>query len=220
MTTAGHAAHTLADTIANRLTHPDTVPAPWTSRRWWRQSLAHGAPGVALLHIERAAAGLAPWQPAHDWLTYTTRGPVTTGPDSHLYYGAPALAHALACAAATRPGCYERALDTVDHTIIADVHRRVAAAHARIDRGDRPALAEFDVIRGLAGVGSYLLRRHPDSEATRAVLDYLVRLTQPVTVDGETLPGWWTPSAPSGRDDRRFDGGHANTGLAHGISVI
>jgi len=40
-----------------------------------------------------------------------------------------------------------------------------------------------------------------------AVLEYLVRLTDPVQDDGENLPGWWTASGPSGRDDEHFPGG-------------
>jgi hypothetical protein len=86
-----------------------------------------------------------------------------------------------------------------------------------MDAGHLPALAEFDVIRGLTGTGSYLLRRDSTSKAVRAVLGYLVRLTEPVTAGGETLPGWWTPAGPAGRVSGRFRGGHANLGMAHGI---
>lgn len=215
--TGEHRVLQLVVAIADQMEHPDTVPGLPTGQAGWRQSLAHGVPGIALLHIELAAAGLRPWQRAHDWLIDTTRTPVTTGADSHLFYGAPALAHALACAAECNPGSYGLALDTLDATIASDTHRRVEVAHARIDQGRLPALAEFDVIRGLTGVGSYLLRRDPGSEAIRAVLEYLVRLTEPVKVDDQTLPGWWTTSGPSGRDNERFTGGHANSGVAHGI---
>jgi hypothetical protein len=212
-----HAVDELAAAIADRLAVPDSIPERVTSQPWWRQSLAHGAPGIALLHVERAAAGLAPWQRAHDWLTYATRAPLTVGADSHLFYGAPAIAHAMACVATHRPGSYEQALERLDRAIVADTRRRLDAAHARIDAARLPALAEFDVIRGLTGVGSYLLRRNPGGETTQAVLDYLVRLTEPMTFDGETLPGWWTIVGPSGRRDSRFAGGHGNCGVAHGI---
>jgi hypothetical protein len=212
-----HPAGKLAEAVADKLAHPGTVPGRATCEPWWRQSLAHGAPGITLLHIERAATGLAPWQRAHDWLAYATSTPLTTGADSHLFYGAPALAHALACAAAQRTGSYRRALDALDQTIADDTRRRVNDAHARIDSGELPALAEFDVIRGLTGVGSYLLRRDPCGKAVHAVLEYLVRLTEPVTAGGQTLPGWWTASGPSGRESGRFAGGHSNSGVAHGI---
>ncbi|MEU9018632.1 lanthionine synthetase C family protein [Actinomadura sp. NPDC048394] len=207
----------LADAIADRLAHPDAVPGHLVRRPWWRQSLAHGAPGVALLHIERAAAGLGSWQRAHDWLAYATHAPLTSGADSHLFYGAPAVAHALNCAAEQRPGTYQEALDRLDSVISADARARVDAAHARIDASRLPTLAEFDVIRGLTGIGSYLLRRDQCGKPLRAILEYLVRLTEPITVDDETLPGWWTDTGPDGRLDARFRDGHANSGLAHGI---
>ncbi|EPD56526.1 hypothetical protein HMPREF1211_06986 [Streptomyces sp. HGB0020] len=172
------------------------------------------------MHIELAANGLGPWHRAHEWLAAASRQPLTSGPDSHPFYGVPAFAHALTCAADHLPDSYQRALDVMDGKIAADVGRRLDAAHRRIDAGRLPQLAEFDTIRGLTGYGAYLLRRSPDSTTTRAVLDYCVRLTEPITHHGETLPGWWTETGPSGNPDDRFPGGHANTGMAHGISGV
>ncbi len=208
----------LACAIADQLRNPEStygVPGAW-----WRQSLAHGTPGVALLHIELAAADLGPWQRAHDWLAYAVRIPITSGKDSHLYYGAPALAHALACAATVGHRSYERALDRLDEAIAQETHARINAAHARIDRHQLPQRHEFELIRGLTGVGAHLLRRDPHSKTVRAVLEYLVRLTQPITDHGDVVPGWWVPTSPTGRDDDQFPGGHANFGMAHGIAII
>ncbi|MFE4519297.1 lanthionine synthetase C family protein [Kitasatospora sp. NPDC056783] len=216
--TTPHPAAQLSDRIAELLADPEVVASAWSSRPQWRQSLAHGAPGIALLHIERAATGRGPWEPVRDWLATATKGPVTSGPDSYLHYGAPALAHALACAAQTRPGSYSSALAHLDNVVAGDTLRRCDEALARITRGDLPALAEFDAIRGLAGVGAVLLRRAPDGEAIHRVLGYLVRLTADVKHNGRALPGWWTMDGPSGTPDERFPGGHANTGVAHGIA--
>ncbi|MDH6630054.1 hypothetical protein M2271_007904 [Streptomyces sp. LBL] len=213
-----HPALDLAAAVAEELADPGAAHlGPVTSHR---QHLAHGLPGIALLHIERAAAGLGPWQRAHDWLAAASHEPFTTGPDSHPFYGAPAFAHTLACATDHLPGAYQGALATLDRQMAADVSRRVDAAHRRIDAGLLPALAEFDTIRGLTGYGAYLLRRNPGAAALRAVLDYCVRLTQPITHDGATVPGWWTETGPSGRPDDRFPGGHANNGMAHGIGGV
>ncbi|MFD5284323.1 lanthionine synthetase C family protein [Streptomyces rubrogriseus] len=206
----------LADAVAEHLADPGSVSLPTAHR----QHLALGLPGIALLHIVRAAAGLGPWQRAHDWLAAASREPLTSGPDSHPFYGAPALAYAVACAADYLPGAYRRALATLDRQTAADVSCRLDAAHRRIDTGRLPALAEFDTVRGLTGYGAHLLRRAPDSSVLRDVLDYCVRLTHPITHDGETLPGWWTPTGPSGRPDERFPGGHANSGMAHGIGGV
>ncbi|PRH81093.1 lanthionine synthetase [Streptomyces solincola] len=209
----------VATAIADHLAHPDQAPVAATDDAN-RQNLAYGPTGIALLHVERAAAGLAPWQRAHDWLTAATRQPFTSGSDSYPFYGAPALAHVLACAADHLPGSYRRGLDLLDRQVTVDARRRLDAAHHRIDAGQLPALAEFDAIRGLSGYGAYLLRRDPAGPVTRAVLDYCVRLTDPVTHDDEHLPGWWAATGPSGRPDDRFPGGHANHGMAHGIGAV
>ncbi|MFF3822197.1 lanthionine synthetase C family protein [Streptomyces bluensis] len=210
----------LVHAIAARLADPDTVPLGFRTLSSDRQHLAYGPPGIALLHIERAASGLGPWHRAHAWLAAGSRHPLTSGPDSHPFYGVPAFAHALSCVADHLPGSNQRALDAMDGQIAVDVGRRLDAAHRRIDAGRLPQLAEFDAIRGLTGYGAYLLRRNPGSSTMRAVLDYCVRLTEPITHHGETLPGWWTETGPSGSPDDRFPGGHANTGMAHGIGGV
>ncbi|MFI6555226.1 lanthionine synthetase C family protein [Streptomyces griseus] len=215
-----HPALGLVDAIAAQLADPDTVVLGSRTLSSDRQHLAYGPPGIALLHIERAANGCGPWRRAHDWLATASRQPLTSGPDSHPFYGVPAFAHALTCAADHLPGSYQRALDAMDGRIAVDVGRRLDAAHRRIDAGRLPHLAEYDVIRGLTGYGAYLLRRIPGSSTMRAVLDYCVRLTEPITHHGETLPGWWTKTGPSGSPDDRFPGGHANTGMAHGIGGV
>jgi hypothetical protein len=210
----------MADAIADLLADPATAPVAARTLTDDRQHLAYGPAGIALLHIERAARDLGPWQRAHDWLAAAASQPLTSGPDSHPFYGAPAVAHAVACAAEHQPGLYQRALAAFDAQITTDTRRRLDAAHRRIDAGHLPELAEFDTIRGLAGYGAYLLRRDPSTSTVRAVLDYCVRLIVPVSLAGEVLPGWWTTSGPSGRPDERFPGGHANSGLAHGVGGV
>ncbi|WP_049575589.1 lanthionine synthetase C family protein [Streptomyces sp. SBT349] len=201
---------------ADRLARPDAPGLP-ADQSWWPQSLAHGVLGIALLHAEVGAAGLRPLQRVHDWLTAAARRPVTTGASTGLFYGAPAAGFALSSAAAVHPGAYRRALASLDARIAADARRRVKAARDRITAGRLPVLAEFDTIRGLAGIGAHLLRRDPQGEAVRAVLEYLVALTDPLTDDGRQVPGWWTLIGPTGHPDEEFPGGHGNAGLAHGI---
>ncbi|MEW1794730.1 lanthionine synthetase C family protein [Streptomyces niveus] len=209
-------ARAAADTIAERLASPQDVRGLHHRQGWWPQSLAHGAAGVALLHIERARTDQGSWQRAHDWLACAAAEPAVGGPDSHLYYGAPALAFALR-SAADRPGRYARALDTLDRYVTTAIQNRLADGHARMDRGETPALAEFDAIRGLSGMGGLLLHRDVHTDLLREIVAYLVRLTEPVKHDGELLPGWWSHLAPSGTSSPEYPEGHANNGVAHGI---
>ncbi|TDC97312.1 lanthionine synthetase [Actinomadura sp. 7K507] len=183
----------------------------------WGQSLSRGAPGIALLHITRARTGQGTWHTAHQWAAAATRAPISAHRRSGLFHGVTAVAYAIAYA--DHPG-YTTALHTLDTNIEELTAHRLCAAHARIDRAELPALAEYDLISGLTGIGCYLLRRHPDDAAVRAVLDYLVRLTLPLRPPHHdaALPGWWTGNDHTDRPSSSLPGGHANFGMAHGIT--
>jgi hypothetical protein len=134
-----------------------------------------------------------------------------------LHFGAPALAFVVH-AAKRAAGGYTSALDRLHAATTTVVQRRLSAATSRLDAGHLPVLAEFDAIRGLTGLGAYLLVRDPENHLLRKVLSYLVRLSQPAHREGTVLPGWWTLVSPSGRPSEEMPGGHANVGMAHGIA--
>ena len=187
--------------------------------RRWPQSLAGGAAGIALLHVERARTGHGDWATARTWLAEAASGNVTAASNARLFFGAPALAFVFHIAASVHrplPQCAGRAGRRHRHV----TRTALAAAHARIDRGERPELREFDLIRGLAGLGAYHLAAHPGHEITRDVLTCLVRLTEPLPGTGDGLPPWWTDASPSGEPSPDFPGGHGNFGMSHGISAV
>lgn len=191
----------------------DTAPAVSPQ---WAQSLADGAPGLALLHSARARAGLAGWEPVHHLAVAMTCHPVHAGVEgTGLFTGAPAVAYALHTLG--HPG-YRSALATLDTAIEALIRRRLAAAYRRIETGQIAQAREYDLINGLTGLGAYVLHRHGDHPLLRAVLVYLVRLTDPIRHEQETLPGWWATGSPDRRSAPRWDGGHGGFGMAHGIS--
>ncbi len=65
----------------------------------------------------------------------------------------------------------------------------------------------------------YLLHQHDGDDLLREVLSYLVRLAvEPVIVDDQRLPGWWTGNGPADQPAHDWPGGHSNLGLAHGIA--
>lgn len=143
---------------------------------------------------------------------------MTAAANAGLFFGAPALAF-VTHAAAGSSGRYRSALTRLDEAACAVTRTRLAAAHTRIDRGERPSMKEFDLIRGLAGLGAYHLGRHPDHQITSDVLSYLVRLTQPLPAGGE-LPPWWTDVAPNGKPSPDYPHGHGNFGLSHGVGSV
>lgn len=198
------------------MTTPEITTPPDDPDRTWSHCLASGAPGIALLHIERAHTGTGAWHTAHRWAAAMTRHPVNAHPHaSSLYHGAPAVAFALHTA--SQPG-YTPALDALDRNIATATEARLHAAHERIDRQDLPTLGEFDLIRGLTGLGAYLLHRHRRDDLLRDILHYLVRLTEPITTHGQKLPGWWTHNRPADQPSATWPGGHGNLGMAHGIA--
>lgn len=180
------------------------------------QSLATGAAGVALVHIERALTGEGTWRQAHAWISRAVAGEVSAGDTSGLYLGVPAIGFVLD--AAQRSGHYRSTLDRLDRHIADLAHRRVEHAMARIRSGGHPGFNEYDIFFGLTGIGALLLRRDSGGGALDQVLTYLVALTNPRRVDDQTWPGWWVGHDPHRRNSPGYPGGHANLGLAHGIT--
>ncbi|MDT0330110.1 lanthionine synthetase C family protein [Nocardiopsis lambiniae] len=206
----------VATHVADLLATPEHGRA-WAGGRWWPQSLAQGAAGVALLHIERARTGDGPWERAQAWLECAVAQGVDASPTAHLHYGAPALAFVLNRAQSVRSrfGPQLTLLDEAVNRIVTD---RLERAHERLAAGELPVLAEFDTIRGLTGLGALLLARDAQNPRLREMASYLVALTEPLVEKGSRVPGWWTAVGLDGKEDPRFPGGHANTGVAHGIS--
>ncbi|MCK9904429.1 lanthionine synthetase C family protein [Frankia sp. Cpl3] len=201
-----------AASLATRLTVPTPGELGQTA-----QSLADGAAGIALLHSERAHAGAGHWDSVQTWLTAATSGRVSVSMNSSLYAGIPAVAFAVHTAAGqTRR--YTTARTALDRAVATIAHRRVDAANARIDRGEPVQFTEYDVISGLTGIGAHLLAHAPGDDALGRILTYLVRLTTPINLDGEELPGWWCSHDPSQGNAPEFAGGHANLGMAHGTA--
>ncbi len=163
------------------------------------QALSEGTLGIALLHIERGDLSVAT-----ALLAEAAADGFSTGANASLFHGAPALEFVLRCAGRTDA----RLQVAVDKVIAA----RLLAARKRRARTRTPALAEFDLIRGLTGLGALLLTRTSPPPLTADVLGYLVSLAQP---GGTELPGWWSMDGPG---HQQIAGGHGNNGVAHGIA--
>ncbi len=203
--------------LLDALTEQLATPAPTDAEEPWQaQSLATGPAGVSLLHIERAHARVGTWVTAHAWVRVATRCEISAADNAGLYIGAPAISFVLHAAEADEIPRYGPTLTRLDAHVARLAHRQVDAASARIDRGGMPTFAEYDLFYGLTGIGQLLLQHAPGSDALGRVLRYLVRLTEPLRIDGTVIPGWWAfhdpdPLLPT-------SGGHANFGLAHGIT--
>lgn len=178
--------------------------------------LGRGLAGTALYQAVLAQDS-GQWDRAHTTARTLAGQPAAVHPvGASLYRGAPAVAYVLH--AAGHPA-YRSALDHLDNMLATLVRTRLADAHRRIDAGNPPRMREYDLISGLTGLGALLLHRGTHAELLDDVLCYLVQLLQqPVTVNGEEVPGWWTSDSPSGRPDAAWPTGHGNFGMAHGVA--
>ncbi|NUK01218.1 lanthionine synthetase C family protein [Streptomyces lunaelactis] len=208
----------LSPGVRGRRPGPAQPAPPPPDEPWTAQSLAQGAAGIALLHVERAHARLGPWRLAHKWIAQAASGDVSAADTTGLFLGAPAVAFLLNTTPTAFNSLYSEAWTTLHAHVTALAHRRTDTALARMFRGDLPTFAEYDVFYGLTGIGVYLLRSDPSSSALERILSYLVSLTHPVDSDGHRLPGWWVGHDPRRGHSTRFRLGHGNLGAAHGIT--
>lgn len=204
-------------TATNPATSRDTSVVTLTTDEATGQSLARGAAGTALLHVERAWAGSGSWDTAHTHIRRALAGPVDAADHAGLYYGAPAIAFLLHTAADRHPH-YRAAAAALDEHVQRLARRRVAGALGRIQRGQLATFAEYDLFYGLTGIGALLLRHRPGSDVLAGILRYVVRLTKPRHHDGVELPGWWVAHDPD--EILPTPGGHANFGMAHGAAGL
>lgn len=197
---------------------PDTGKVTLTLDEVASQSLARGAVGAALLHVERAWTGSGSWDTAQAHIRRVVAGPVDAAEHAGLYYGAPAVAFLLHAAADRHPR-YRAASQTMDGHVLRLTRRRLDATATRIERGKPAVFAEYDLFYGLIGIGALLLRHHPDSDELAGILRYVVMLaTRPHKEDGGELPGWWVAHDPD--EILPTPGGHANLGMAHGAAGL
>ncbi|MFI6586238.1 lanthionine synthetase C family protein [Embleya sp. NPDC050493] len=183
---------------------------------WVDLSLSSGFPGVSLAfsgstpsgpeHAARAHAHLARAMEVLAAERFPAAG-IFTGPGSVAF--ATLVAH-------RATGGYVNALARMD-----EHQRRVVRATLPRPRTNTPLTTngEFEAVRGLSGVGRYLLARDADGDELRMVLSYLVGLAEgEILHRGRRVPRWWTLAAPKLGQEVEMPAGHLNLGLSHGIA--
>lgn len=204
-----------ADDLANALVAPLAEPGESDSAASG-QSLSRGPAGIALAHIEHAHHDVPEArQRLHRWARAATAHPISSSESAGLHAGLPAISFLLHLAEPVMPE-YHDTTAALDTHLLRLAHHRVDAALDRIRRGRTPAFTEYDLLRGLTGIGQLLLHHMPSSDALPRVLGYLVQLSEPITVQGDVLPGWWVEHDPDPL--LPTPGGHTNLGMAHGIA--
>jgi class I lanthipeptide synthase len=202
---------TVAMEVADRLRSPE--PVTITARRarrpaghptWDASSLLLGHPGVALLHATISVA-----DPTWAAATHAHLAAAASGAGADLVPAA--VLHG------SVHGGYPKLLRTLAHAVSTACEKQVEAQVRHVTHDGRGlAVADYDVVSGLAGKGRLLLALGDDrsAEALDTTLRHLVACTRPVAAHGASVPGWWCRTD----DPAEFPHGYLDVGLAHGIA--
>ncbi|MFH9674941.1 lanthionine synthetase C family protein [Streptomyces sp. NPDC017405] len=186
---------------------------------WQPASQLLGHAGIAMLYGRLAEEDPAWSAVAHAHLAAAARAATAAGPAGAGDLLIPARRRA------AHVGGYARLLARA-----AEVHASYTAAHSAAlaerlkEHGPGLSYLDYDVIAGLTRHARTLLSaaahgHEASSDVLSAALGQLVALTEPVTVYGRSVPGWWC--APERyvvpRDRAQFPRGDFNVGPAHGV---
>ncbi|MEU3985248.1 lanthionine synthetase C family protein [Streptomyces sp. NPDC026672] len=174
--------------------------------------LDRGLPGVALLLNEVSGSDPTSRKTAHDLLVRAARNASSEKSRLGLHTGLGGLAFAVKHAAAS-PRHYAVLRERIDTALRAGLAPLLDTERARASEG-RPGTSRhcFDVISGVSGLGRYFLAEPRDADAVRDILGYLVSLTEPVRLDGQWLPGWYSLGWEENED------AVLDLGLSHGAA--
>ncbi|MBF6125382.1 lanthionine synthetase C family protein [Nocardia brasiliensis] len=204
-------------TIADR---PDNHDPIYGSVMWGPMTLSTGLPGTAMFYAELARRTPS-WSSTTHAHVRAAGETMSTQPSRGLYAG-PA---ALLAAVQTCEGHYPELRRKLAAWLADDQLTRLRRLRAQ--PGPGISWECYDIVNGLSGTARILLDSLDDpvengAQVRRALYDtlrYLVQISEPITVDGHVVPGWWVPAARQSVAQDRIDypRGDFNLGLAHGI---
>ncbi|MFK0224067.1 lanthionine synthetase C family protein [Streptomyces vinaceus] len=232
--TAARALQTVAR-VAEQLSDPAHVEAvvraglnipPGPAPRPMAPDLGHGPLGAAFLYGELARTDDSKRGLAHQCIAHAAKG-LATAP-AHGLIGGPAalLAVTQTCAAAGN--------DYRD--LRRKLAQQLASHHIQLLAPDRPGTdtspgvpwSHYDWITGPSGTTRLLLdsadsphETGPDVvEALETTLRHLTTLTEPVMVEGRSVPGWWVSARNQAAPalTAEYPQGFFDLGMAHGIT--
>ncbi|MET9094657.1 lanthionine synthetase C family protein [Streptomyces cyaneofuscatus] len=184
---------------------------------WAEMTLGSGSPGLAIAFSGAARTGTDRTARAHAYLSAATRAASTGATSaSGIFKGPGALGFAVLLAHRTTGG-YISALERLDG-YQRDLVR--TAMPTVPDNAPLSTIGHYEVVRGMTGVGRYLLARAETcGEELETVLTYLTRLAQgEVEHRGHKVPRWWALDAPRIGSEADLPDGHLNLGISHGVA--
>lgn len=121
---------------------------------------------------------------------------------------------------------YMRLLNKIEIVLLTQVEKDyLIPLKEKLKNGDPCPPELYELIQGLAGIGLYALKRRNDSTMNNLIheiIHLLNKVTQPISVRGAQVPGWYVPQESLFlQEDRNcYPQGNFNMGLAHGITGV
>ena len=121
-----------------------------------------------------------------------------------------------------KTGNYGKFLDTINELIIDALPGTLNYLN---NNTNDLTMFHYDVVTGISGTIGYLLNFSDQPkilELIKESLNYLIKLTKNIDVDGYEVPGWYISRNNQFRDDEKetFKNGNFNYGLSHGVAGI
>ncbi|WP_433175456.1 lanthionine synthetase C family protein [Actinoallomurus sp. CA-150999] len=216
--------------IAERLADPVTVATVSVADRtpahggWAATGLGRGHSGVASFYGTLAWSDSRWAATAHAHLRAAVSA-IPSEPSAGLALGPAAVLSAVQTCSA-REGDYSALRRNLLGAVAGRLRERLNAPQAGIPGTAGVSGREHDLISGCTGVGRLLLdavddetAAHPDTvEAFQSTLRRLVRLTEPIKVNGRPRPGWWTVPSTGAALPAQASNDIFEVGMAHGIA--
>ncbi|MED1783829.1 lanthionine synthetase C family protein [Brevibacillus fortis] len=202
-----------------------SVAGPIHQHPWGAATLSHGYPGTILFfaELDRHFPDKGWNLIAHDHLLALQEKIKAVGISSESMCGGVAGICFATLVASRNREHYQRFLGQLDQ-LLATRTAVILEEEYVLDKkrgGSNPHI--YDAIKGVAGIGRYLLASKQIDvlhSALQDVLRYLVYLSQPREYeDGIKIPGWYLTQEMQylDKDKQMYPKGNFNVGLAHGI---
>lgn len=187
--------------------------------RWSPASLASGGAGLAVLAAQLdGAAPQAGWDREGHELLSTAVGDLEQRIAHHGLFDGTSGVGAAATALSRGGSRYRRLLAQLDDGMLPALEASLSGLATQ--RGGVPVWT-FDVISGLAGVGTYLLGRAGTHPRVRATVEHIVEVLAGLVLEDVDPPAWHTPASVMDETMATYyPQGNLNCGLAHGIPGV
>lgn len=121
---------------------------------------------------------------------------------------------------------YKKVLDKLDDFLIKEIEiSHISPLKKQLNQSVPCSPHLYEVIQGISGVAIYFLINQKKSSfkaPLHKMISLMIDLTQPITVNGKTVPGWYVSPESFFLDEERIrcPNGNFNLGLSHGITGV